>query len=75
MVSVLPQYWGHGIASALMREIHKKARGIFNRAQLWTQLTNARAHDLYIRLGFTTAGEHKIDDRGEEIQLYILPLD
>ncbi len=42
----------------------------YNRAQLWTNAHNARAHALYERRGFRRTGREEQDDLGETIVHY-----
>ncbi len=69
MVAVRPEAWGEGIGTELVRAVLSAAvdRG-YQRAQLWTQQSNARGRDLYARLGFTRTGRSRLDANGEPIE-------
>lgn len=76
MVAVRPEAWGEGIGTELVRAVLSAAddRG-YQRAQLWTQQSNARGRDLYARLGFTRTGRTKVDDHGEPIEHFECSID
>lgn len=74
-VAVKPSRWGHGFGRKLMARLTEElTRRGYLRAQLWTQLSNQRAIDLYLDLGFQFAGDERLDDRGEQIRRYVLDL-
>jgi ribosomal protein S18 acetylase RimI-like enzyme len=68
-VYVAPERWGLGIGGALVDAVlaEAAARG-YSRAQLWTQVDNARARRLYQSRGFAPSGREKDDgDLGDRI--------
>lgn len=71
-VCVQPEHWGRGIGERIVRSLLTELPRIgFDRAQLWTHADNARAHQLYERLGFTRTGRVKRSADGEDIVHYI----
>ncbi len=71
IVAVLPDRWGRGIATALMRAAIGEATAAgFTHVQLWVADANRRALALYEKLGFKYAGESKLGDLGERISRY-----
>ena len=70
MVFVAPAYWGRGIGGRLVDALIPGARSRgYDRAQLWTQVDNARARRLYEGRGFVPSGREK-DELGERILHY-----
>lgn len=70
-VATHPDYWGKGIATALLDAIAVKAAESGHDAlQLWVVTANARARALYERHGFGFTGREKVDDYGEPIAHY-----
>lgn len=71
MVFVAPERWGAGIGRRIVAALVEAARARgYDRAQLWTQSDNARAHRLYERHGFRTSGRRKMDENGDLIVHY-----
>jgi putative acetyltransferase len=66
-LAVAPAHWGSGIARALMAEAMRIAPG---RIALDVNQTNARAIDLYERLGFRRTGESVNQNSGAPTFLY-----
>lgn len=66
LVGVLPGAWGQGIGGKLVDALVSAAqsRG-YDRAILWAQADNVRAHRLYQGHGFHLTGLHGTNDRGE----------
>jgi ribosomal protein S18 acetylase RimI-like enzyme len=71
MIAVRPDRWGQGLGALALdlALLNARQRG-FERAQLWTHETNARAQRLYVRLGWVASGRTKIDEDGEWIRHY-----
>ena len=64
-VFVRPDRWGEGTGGALVDAVLAEARSRgYDRAQLWTNAQNDRAHRLYGRRGFLRTGREKPDDLG-----------
>jgi ribosomal protein S18 acetylase RimI-like enzyme len=75
MVAVRPERWGQGIGGGLVRAlISAVATHGYVRAQLFTQVDNARAQRLYTGLGFTPSGETHVSAAGEAIMHYEIAL-
>jgi len=70
MVFVAPDRWGEGLGGrlvdALLEEVRRRG---YERAQLWTQMGNARARRLYEGRGFRPSEREK-DEFGERIVHY-----
>ena len=67
-VFVRPEHWGAGVGGALVDAVLSEARSLgYDRAQLWTNAANTRAHRLYERRGFGRTGREARDDFGEAI--------
>jgi ribosomal protein S18 acetylase RimI-like enzyme len=70
MVFVAPDRWGEGLGGrlvdALLEEVRRRG---YERAQLWTQMGNARARRLYEGRGFRPSEGEK-DEFGERIVHY-----
>ncbi len=70
-VFVAPDRWGEGLGGELVDAALSEARSRgYNRAQLWTNANNARAHRLYEHRGFRRTGREGQDDFGETIVHY-----
>ncbi len=70
-IFVAPNRWGKGLRGRLVDALLAEARSRgYNRAQLWTNSQNARAHRLYERRGFRRTGREEQDDLGETIVHY-----
>lgn len=68
---VRPERWGEGVGGALVDAVLAEARSRgYDRAQLWTNATNTRAHRLYERRGFRRTGREGEDVHGETIVHY-----
>ena len=71
-VFVRPDRWGEGVGGALVDAVLAEARSRgYDRAQLWTNAQNARAHRLYESHGFARTGREGRDDFGETIMHYV----
>jgi len=70
MVFVAPERWGEGLGGrlvdALLEEVRRRG---YERAQLWTQMGNARTRRLYEGRGFRPSEREK-DEFGERIVHY-----
>lgn len=70
-VFIAPDRWGEGLGGKLVDAVLSEARSRgYDRAQLWTNAANTRAHRLYERRGFGRTGREAEDDRGESIVHY-----
>lgn len=70
-VFVAPERWGDGLGGELVDAVLSEARSRgYDRAQLWTNAQNDRAHRLYERRGFRRTGREGQDDFGETIAHY-----
>lgn len=74
MVAVDPAYWGRGYGRTTIEFAIARGRDFgYNAIQLWTQLSNERAQQLYRSLGFVADGRVK-DYAGETIGHHVLRL-
>ncbi len=70
-VFVHPSRWGEGIGGGLVDAVLAEARSRgYDRAQLWTNARNPRAHRLYERRGFGLTGREGRDDFWQSIVHY-----
>ena len=70
-VFVRPDRWGEGVGGELVDAVLAEARSRnYDRAQLWTNTQNDRAHRLYETRGFARTGREGQDDLGETIIHY-----
>jgi ribosomal protein S18 acetylase RimI-like enzyme len=71
MVFVAPTRWGLGIGGRLVEALHTEMRDAnWHKASLWTRASNDRARRLYERSGYTTTGDAKHLESGDEIVRY-----
>ncbi|HSI92402.1 MAG TPA: GNAT family N-acetyltransferase [Jiangellaceae bacterium] len=67
-VAVESRSWGRRRAVRMVTMLLDEVRQAgYTDAQLWTQVSNARAIALFSRLGFRRTGRTKVDDHGERI--------
>ena len=75
LVFVAPDAWGQGIGARLLDALLAKIghRG-YDRVQLWTHETNARARRLYTSRGFILTDDRQVNPAGETIMRFERPL-
>lgn len=77
-ISVLEEYWGSGIGSALLEELLEWARkgGVIRKIRLRVVASNERAIALYHRKGFVAEGYHpgELCVHGEDLPLISMGL-
>lgn len=73
-VFVVPEWWGSGIGKLLVDAVLAEAKGrSYERAQLWTHVSNRQARQLYESKGFFESGWRQ-DEGEDEILHYERPL-
>lgn len=76
-ISVLPEYWGIKVGTALMDNVLRKSMGLFDWINLSVYASNVRAKRLYSKFGFKRIGtpipmrSEKGDDLMEQMMLIL----